>query len=100
MEALDEKDREGYINIVKSCLKEDFSYLLSGFRYDASLKQGPPRPLPPDTVSGLFRDVGAVTILAQEEEDDLGLVASRERWKLPKLEKFTYLITKFIDLSK
>ena len=54
LEALNESDREQYIGLIKNCLNKNFRYILSGFEYDATLKEGPPRPLPPSVVRGLF----------------------------------------------
>jgi len=87
LEALNESDREQYIGLIKKCLNKNFRYLLSGFEYDASLKEGPPRPLPPAVVKELFEGVGAVTILSQEDDE-----GPRQRWKLPSLQRYTYLI--------
>ena len=46
LEALEEKDREQYVALMQDCLREDFSYILSGFEYDPDLKSGPPPPPP------------------------------------------------------
>ena len=87
LEALNESDREQYIGLIKNCLNKNFRYLLSGFEYDGSLKEGPPRPLPPGVVRELFAGVGAVTVLSQEDDE-----GPRQRWKLPSLQRYTYLI--------
>ena len=87
LEALEEKDREEYVSILQSCLKDEFSYILSGFEYDPALKSGPPRPLPPGTVETLFGKFAEVQVLSREEPQ-----GERERWKLPSLSKFTYLL--------
>ena len=87
LEALNESDREQYIGLIKNCLNKNFRYLLSGFEYDGSLKEGPPRPLPPGVVRELFAGVGAVTVLSQENDE-----GPRQRWKLPSLQRYTYLI--------
>ena len=87
LEALEEKDRAQYISIIESCLKEQFSYILSGFEYDPALKSGPPRPLPPSTVQALFGKFASVETLSREEPQ-----GEKQRWNLPSLTKFTYLL--------
>jgi len=87
LEALNEEDRNLYLSIMRSCLRDEFTYLLSGFEYDSSLKEGPPRPLPPKTVNSLFQEFGSVSVLADEEDE-----GARMRFKLPSLKKYTYLI--------
>ena len=84
---MNESDREQYIGLLKNCLNKNFRYILSGFEYDGALKPGPPRPLPPAVVKELFEGVGAVTVLSQEDDE-----GPRQRWKLPSLQRFTYLI--------
>ena len=87
LEALEEKDREQYVALMQDCLREDFSYILSGFDYDPALKPGPPRPLPPATVQTLFGSFATVETLSREEPQ-----AERQRWNLPSLAKFTFLL--------
>ena len=87
LEALEEKDREEYVALMQDCLREDFSYILSGFEYDPALKSGPPRPLPLATVRALFGHFASVQTLSREEPQ-----GERQRWKLPSLAKFTYLL--------
>ena len=87
LEALKEEDRDVYLTIMKSCLRDDFMYLMTGFEYDSSLKEGPARPLPPNTVNSLFQEFGSVSVLADEEDE-----GARMRFKLPSLKKYTYLI--------
>lgn len=88
LEALELKDREQYVAIMKECLNTEFSYLLSGYDYDKSLKTGPPRALPPQDVRQLFGKVGSVEILSGEQDD-----GTRQRFGLPALTKYTYMIT-------
>jgi len=87
LEALKEEDRDVYLSIMKSCLRDDFTYLLTGFEYDSSLKEGPPRPLPPNTVNSLFQEFGSVSVLSKEDDE-----ARKMRWKLSELKIYTYLI--------
>ena len=76
---------------MESCLRDDFAYILSGFEYDPSLKSGPPRPLPPSTVETLFGKFATAETLSREEPQ-----GERERWRLPSLAKFTYLLRRRI----
>ena len=87
LEALKEEDRDVYLSIMKSCLRDDFTYLLTGFEYDSSLKEGPPRPLPPNTVNSLFQEFGSVSVLSKEDDEE-----RKMRWKLSALKIYTYLI--------
>ena len=87
LEALEEKDREQYVALMQDCLREDFSYILSGFEYDPALKSGPPRPLPPSTVQALFGRFASVETLSREEPQ-----GEKQRWNLPSLAKYTFLL--------
>ena len=62
-------------------------YLMTGFEYDSSLKEGPPRPLRPNTVNSLFQEFGSVSVLSKEDDEERKI-----RWKLPALKIYTYLI--------
>ena len=88
LEALELADRDQYVSIMKNCLNTNFSYILSGYDYDKSLKTGPPRALPPQDVRELFDKVGSVEILSEDQDD-----GTRKRFGLPALTKYTYMIT-------
>ena len=88
LEAIELEDREKYVSTIHGCLRKKFDYILSGYDYDKSLKTGPPRPLPSHDVQQLFENKGNVEIINEEEDD-----GTRQRFGLPWLKKFTYLIS-------
>jgi len=87
LEALNESDRPAYIATIRNLLKDDFSYILTGFDYRPEQKTGPPRPLPLAVVEQLFGDFARVELLTQEEEPDRAI-----KWNIPNLIRNTYLI--------
>ena len=87
LEALNESDRPAYIATIRNLLKDDFSYILTGFDYRPEQMTGPPRPLPLAIVEQLFGDFARVELLTQEEQQDTAI-----KWNIPNLIRNTYLI--------
>ncbi len=100
--AINKKDREKYMNILRSVTSKDCRYLLEVFDYDPTVINGPPHTIPDTVLSQIIGDTLSFKFLDERKlnEDEGVRVPPHWRKRMDELSLKLYLVTRRVDTAQ